>query len=187
MTSRSDPVSDSDPPDQEESFKFKKKVDEDWKRKVEEEKERLSTDSERRDRPRPQASAEHAERAGAASGAGAGQAPGPGGGASRSRRSQRDDAAASAGGPSEAQEEPLPDTAFLRFIGDLANQALTALGAYPDPITRTRQVSLEQARYIIDVLRLLREKTKGNLTAEEQRVVDGLLYELQLQYVDMNR
>jgi hypothetical protein len=160
-----DPSSGSGPAPEEPIFRFEKKVDDDWKRKVEEEKERLS-EPPRRERPaRPEPP-----------------------------RGARGPAAAEP--PREPPDEPLEEeeadraaaaTPFLRFVGDLANQALTALGVYPDPMTRTRQVSLEQARYIIEVLRVLKDKTKGNLTPDEQRVVDGLVYELQLQYVEMSR
>ncbi len=155
-------MSDPDPVGEEGAPKFAKKVDDDWKRKVEEEKERLSDPEP--PPPRPRAAPDERR---PAKGGGSEPEPEPG--------QEHEPEHAPAGSP------------FLRFVGDLANQALTALGAYPDPITRTRQVSLEQARYIIDVLRILKDKTKGNLTPDEHRVLDGLLYELQIQFVEMNR
>jgi hypothetical protein len=181
--SERDPKHEPDPGSGDPIFKFKKKVDDDWKRKVEEEKERLSEPPKQRERPRPET----------VSSAAAGK---PGSAASSSSppsssASSAESGAAAPGAPSEDEFEDersgAPATPFLRFIGDLANQALTALGVYPDPMTRTRQVSLEQARYIIDVLRILKEKTKGNLSPDELRVVDGLLYELQIQFVELNR
>lgn len=164
-------------------FKFKKKVDDDWKKKVEEEKERLSEPPREARRERPRGDARPAQ---GAPGAPGHAAPPPPPAAAAGAADA--DAPAEPEGEFEDERSGGPAaTPFLRFVGDLANQALTALGVYPDPMTRTRQVSLEQARYIIDVLRILKEKTKGNLTPDEQRVVDGLVYELQLQYVEMTR
>lgn len=168
----SDPNPEPDPSSGDTVFKFKKKVDDDWKRKVEEEKERLSEAPPKRERPRGEAR----------------PAPGAPADAGPPRPEAPSEAEPGPGFEEEDERGGGPAaTPFLRFVGDLANQALTALGVYPDPMTRTRQVSIEQARYIIDVLRILKEKTKGNLTPDEQRVVDGLVYELQLQYVEMTR
>ncbi|MBI3615916.1 MAG: DUF1844 domain-containing protein [Candidatus Omnitrophica bacterium] len=60
---------------------------------------------------------------------------------------------------------------------------MMALGEVPHPVTNARQEDLEQARYLIDVLGMLQEKTKGNLTPEEADLLEGLLYELRMKYV----
>jgi len=65
----------------------------------------------------------------------------------------------------------------------LASSAVVALGAAPDPLTGQRQVDLAQAADAIDLLILLREKTEGNRTPEESRILDEVLYDLQLRYV----
>jgi hypothetical protein len=56
------------------------------------------------------------------------------------------------------------------------------LGEQPDPLTGERQVHLEAARETIDILMLLRQKTRGNLSAEESNLLDRMIYELQMKY-----
>lgn len=65
----------------------------------------------------------------------------------------------------------------------LASSAVVALGDAPDPATGGRRADLSGASEIIEVLLLLREKTEGNRTADETRLLDELLYDLQLRYV----
>lgn len=66
----------------------------------------------------------------------------------------------------------------------LASSALVHLGKAPDPMTGTPQRDLSQARLSIDLLHLLREKTEGHRTAEESQLLEDLLYDLQLQFVE---
>lgn len=72
-------------------------------------------------------------------------------------------------------------------LGDLfvmfASSALIHLGEAEDPVSGEHRVDLEQAREAIDVLLLLREKTRGNLTVEESRMLEDVLYDLQLRFV----
>ncbi|HTY45577.1 MAG TPA: DUF1844 domain-containing protein [Patescibacteria group bacterium] len=73
---------------------------------------------------------------------------------------------------------------FNLFITSLALQASIALGILPNPATNQKEPeNLVQAKFIIDTMTLLQEKTKGNLTAEESKMLENLLYELRLQYV----
>ncbi len=72
---------------------------------------------------------------------------------------------------------------FGFFLSSLSMQAMIALGELPHPATNERQEDLEQARYLIDVLGMLQAKTKGNLTPEEESMLEGLLYELRMKYV----
>jgi Domain of unknown function (DUF1844) len=65
----------------------------------------------------------------------------------------------------------------------LASSAVVALGEAPDPLTGQRQVDLAQAADAIDLLILLREKTEGNRSSEENRILEEVLYDLQLRYV----
>lgn len=74
-------------------------------------------------------------------------------------------------------------TEFSLFLSSLSMQALVALGEMPHPATQERQEDLEQGRYLIDLLGLLKEKTKGNLIPEEQELLEGLLYELRMKFV----
>lgn len=72
---------------------------------------------------------------------------------------------------------------FVNFLSTLASQAAAALGALPHPVTGQRSVDLETGKYWIDVLSMLREKTKNNLHPREKQLFDGLLGDLQMQYV----
>ena len=72
---------------------------------------------------------------------------------------------------------------FTTFVLGLASTTLIHLGDAPNPETGSAQPSLVLARESIDLLCLLREKTQGNLTAEEQRVLDDVLADLRLRYV----
>jgi hypothetical protein len=67
----------------------------------------------------------------------------------------------------------------------LAQQALMSMGLIPWPDTGLTKASLDHARETIDILTILHEKTKGNLTASEQRFFDSVLYELQVTFVEL--
>ena len=72
---------------------------------------------------------------------------------------------------------------FSTLISTMATQALFALGEIPDPRTGQRMMSLEMARHQIDMLGVLEEKTRGNLTEEEQAMLSGTVYELRSRYI----
>jgi hypothetical protein len=72
---------------------------------------------------------------------------------------------------------------FNTFILSLNTAALVHLGELPDPITNRREPNLTLARHTIETLEMLKEKTKGNLTLEEERLLQSILYELKLKYV----
>ena len=77
---------------------------------------------------------------------------------------------------------PEPDLTALFLM--LASSALVHLGEAPDPMTGAARRDLAQARLTIDLLRLLQDKTEGHRTAEESRLLDEILYNLQLQFVE---
>src|SRR5215216_6451242 len=72
---------------------------------------------------------------------------------------------------------------FVNFLSTLATNAAAALGAVPHPATGQRSLDLETGKYWLDVLGMLKEKTKGNLHTQEARLLDGLLADLRMQYV----
>lgn len=74
-----------------------------------------------------------------------------------------------------------PDFGF--FVTTLAIQAAIFLGQMENPSTNKKEENLPQAKFIIDTLGMLKEKTKGNLNEEENQMVDNLLYELRTQYI----
>lgn len=76
-----------------------------------------------------------------------------------------------------------PEPDFNFFITTLGLQASIFLGQVPNPVTNKKEQDLKQAKFIIDTLGMLKEKTSGNLTSEESQLLDSLLYELRLHYV----
>ncbi|GAB4249943.1 MULTISPECIES: DUF1844 domain-containing protein [Deferrisoma] len=93
--------------------------------------------------------------------------------------------------PAESSERtrqtPLPPVDFTGFVVGLAQMALVHLGEVPDPATGGLQKDLEQARHTIDILDLLREKTRGNLTADEDRLLETVTADLKWKFVRANR
>ncbi len=82
---------------------------------------------------------------------------------------------------------PMPEVSFSTFILSLASSALVQLGEVPNPDTGNMEENLEVARHTIDILDMLREKTQNNLDADEQRLIDGILYEVRMKYVIKTR
>lgn len=78
----------------------------------------------------------------------------------------------------------LPAVDFHFILNNLAMPALAFLGDVPDPSTGQTQLNLPVAKLFIDSLAVLREKTRGNLTAEEEHLLSGLLADLQLRFVE---
>lgn len=74
---------------------------------------------------------------------------------------------------------------FIQYISSLAYQAMIFLGEIPNPATNQLQRNLEQAKFIIDTLILLQQKTNGNLTEKESDMLNTAAYELQVKYVEI--
>ena len=94
-------------------------------------------------------------------------------------------AAAAGGTPAGADEaaRELPPPTFTTLVSSTVTQILFALGAVEDPQTRKRYRDLPLAKHHIDMLAVLEEKTKGNLTEEEKQLLDRALYEVRMHYV----
>lgn len=75
-------------------------------------------------------------------------------------------------------EQPKPD--FTTHCASLATQAMISMGAIAHPMTGEAAVDIPQARYVIDTLELLKEKTEGNLTDEESKTLTSLIGELKM-------
>jgi hypothetical protein len=86
-----------------------------------------------------------------------------------------------------AEPEGPPQPSFEELVRTLAMQALMYLGAFPDPESGRRIVGLEAAKFNIDLLEMLEEKTKGNLTDIETKFLTQMLYELRMQYVEISK
>jgi hypothetical protein len=80
---------------------------------------------------------------------------------------------------------PLPGPPnFMMLVSGLATQALMGLGEMENPFTGKRERNLEEARFHIDMIEILEQKTQGNLTEAEARAMESLLYDLRLRFVD---
>jgi hypothetical protein len=81
----------------------------------------------------------------------------------------------------------MADISFTQFVISLASSAAIHFGDVPEPGGQTlSEPNLEGARQMIEILALLDEKTKGNLTAEERQVLEQVLYELRLRFVQVS-
>ena len=76
---------------------------------------------------------------------------------------------------------------FVNFLSTLATNAAASLGAMPHPVTGQRSLDLDTGKYWLDILAMLSEKTKGNLHPQESRLLEGLLGDLRMQYVQLVR
>ncbi|MCX5709311.1 MAG: DUF1844 domain-containing protein [Candidatus Omnitrophica bacterium] len=76
-----------------------------------------------------------------------------------------------------------PEADFTFFVTTLAIQASIALGQMPNPQTNKSEKNLDQAKFLIDTLGMLKEKTRGNLNAEEDKLIDNILFELRTVYL----
>jgi hypothetical protein len=81
------------------------------------------------------------------------------------------------------QPPPVPEITFSTFVYSLSTSVLVHLGEIPEPITEKMDKNLPLAKQTIDILGILQEKTKGNLTHEEENLLDSFLYDLRMRYV----
>ncbi len=86
----------------------------------------------------------------------------------------------------ESPEAVLPHIDFATFIVSLSHSALTHLGDAPQPDGSVER-DLTLARQTIDILGLLQEKTHGNLTGDEERLLTQVLYDLRMRFVEVSR
>jgi hypothetical protein len=101
-----------------------------------------------------------------------------------------------------AAEEEAPDTgeeelsdeeiegaqdpaSFVNFLMSIASNAASALGMMEHPVTHQREVDLELGKHWIEVLGMLQQKTRGNLSKQEHQMLEGLLSDLRMQYVSL--
>jgi len=100
--------------------------------------------------------------------------------------------------PDDKQEEPTkeapeekpfeemvdtPEAKFTILVSSIATQVLVSLGAIENPLSKKKEVDLKSAKFSIDLLQLLADKTRGNLTATEKSYLDDVLYKLRMGYV----
>jgi hypothetical protein len=80
-------------------------------------------------------------------------------------------------------EATFPELNFATFVFSLGTSAMVHFGDFPDPVTKKAERNLEAAKQTIDILGILKDKTKGNLSEDEDRLLESLLYELRMRYV----
>jgi hypothetical protein len=88
---------------------------------------------------------------------------------------------------SETREPfPLPEVSFSTFVFSLSSSAFLHFGEIPDPTTGEKNKNLAMAKHTIDILGMLEEKTRGNLTNDEAQLIKNILYDLRMRYVKEN-
>jgi hypothetical protein len=80
---------------------------------------------------------------------------------------------------------PLPQPGFLEIVNMIAMQAAVSIGGYQMPTGEVVPPDMPMAKHLIDLLDILSTKTKGNLTPDEQKGLDGVLYEIRMRYVQV--
>lgn len=84
-------------------------------------------------------------------------------------------------------EETLPTIDFTTFILSLSHSALMHLGEAPHPETNATATDLAMAKQTIDLVALMEEKTKGNLTGNEERILGEVLFDLRVRFVQAQK
>ena len=74
---------------------------------------------------------------------------------------------------------------FLNYVTSLGFQAMIFMGVIPNPVSNEVEKNLAQAKFLIDTLTMLKEKTAGNLTDQENNLLESSVYELQMRYVQL--
>ena len=87
----------------------------------------------------------------------------------------------------ESSQIPLPEINFPSLIFSLSSTALFHLGELPDPQTNEKKKDLPLAKHAIDTIAMLKEKTAGNLTGDEEKFIENVLTDLRLRYVKEKR
>lgn len=89
------------------------------------------------------------------------------------------------GEPGQPGAREIPPASFATLVSSTAMQAVLALGGYEDPESKKRYVDLDLAKFHIDSLQVLKEKTEGNLTDEEKKALDQAIYETRMTFVQV--
>jgi hypothetical protein len=85
--------------------------------------------------------------------------------------------------PTKQESPPRPPIDFPSYLLSYYTQGLVLLGEVPNPYTNKKEEDVEAARHTIDILTMLEQKTKGNLTKEEQQLLETVLYELRMKFM----
>ncbi|HZN37082.1 MAG TPA: DUF1844 domain-containing protein [Pirellulaceae bacterium] len=80
-------------------------------------------------------------------------------------------------------DEKLPPPSLSLLIASLGTQAMVALGQVPNPLDGKTEVRLDLAKHVIEMLAILEQKTKGNLDADEVKMLESVLHQLRMAFV----
>jgi len=80
-----------------------------------------------------------------------------------------------------------PPIDFVTFILSLSSSAAYHMGGFQDPVSGKTSVNLDLAKQTIDIIAMLEEKTRGNLTEDESKLVSHALYDLRMQFVEASK
>jgi uncharacterized protein DUF1844 len=86
--------------------------------------------------------------------------------------------------PNEHAAEALPEINFSTFVIGLSTQALMHLGEIANPMSGKVETDVPSAKQMIDILGILKDKTRGNLNASEDRLMEDILFDLRMKYVE---
>lgn len=103
------------------------------------------------------------------------------------RRGSHEEAGTQAQAAPGAEAAALPPVDFHTFILSLGSSALLHLGELEHPEAGGPKQDLSLAKHTIDILAMLQDKTKGNLTAPEEKLIESLLFDLRLRYVEATK
>ena len=84
----------------------------------------------------------------------------------------------------ESQQETLPEINFSAFVISLSTQVLMNLGEIANPINGKVETDVPVAKQMIDILGMLKDKTRGNLNGSEDRLMEDILFDLRMKYVE---
>ncbi len=84
----------------------------------------------------------------------------------------------------QSQQEHLPEISFSTFVISLSTQALMQLGEIKNPLSEKLETDIAGAKQMIDILGMLQEKTRGNLATDEQSLIEDILFDLRMKYVE---
>ena len=80
-----------------------------------------------------------------------------------------------------------PEAKFTILVRSVATQVLVSLGQIENPLSKKKEVDLKSAKFSIDLLQMLADKTRGNLMDVEKRYLEGVLYQLRMGYVGASK
>lgn len=87
----------------------------------------------------------------------------------------------------ENQNNNYHSPSFSIFLSSLTMQAMIAMGKIENPLTKKVEVNYDQAKFLIDTIEIIKEKTKNNLTPEEEKLLEESLYNLRMIYLEAKK